>query len=773
MKKKGKFESLNAKDLLKLGVISIWIFIVWFLILGLQSHLLISANDGVAGYLFRINAWLKSGLDWSRCLYDSTIFGGVDLSIIGFMPIVRVFHFLGFSNVWICNLSYLFVQVLYVYLVVRASEDFAVLQGGDEPSRWVQFGLIGMFSFLPVLAWRLSYGHFALIIGLFLFLGMLSLILAEIIGRSSIVHGFIVFTAMLHTFSFSGYQTAAYSVIFGLPIVIGFLAPFRSRLKTWRTWLYPSGVGLAAFFSAAPYWFQILRYSKSFESIRSIDNKDLIYSYIVSTAWQWVTSLFWSSSVTRLDPNPFLWHEIHYALGPILLILIAALFVRSWRTGAWAIVISGFLSIALSMNLKPISTLLLNLIPALYLFRVSARSFLVVSSALTVFSGAWFLTYAPKIEPKKHILIAGIAVLFGASALFIATPPTWLIESFAWLIVFIYLLFVFKNEKNHLKIWLPILFFGLSCISVLDFKEKLLPFPDIQKIMRTQKGVQADVLKLKPELSSSLNRVVMSFFIPEFTDNSPAALGFYSLNGYLGMPNRLISIIGEIRGQKLPPGTSSYVYLPESPEGKILGQLYHITNIINYDKSGFSFIPINTDSRAHGFSQSLRPVEDLRQLVSILKANENQLALQVKNESLVLRSDFEHYLGTLTDQEKRDLSTCNPGSMDAMLTQKEEGKWIIDTNGVRGLCPYSLALSFSSEWRAQAEDGRRIHVFPAQGTLIGLLIPEGVSRIELTFQGRAPWVIDALGYLGWLWMFVICFLVFSPKVGLFFNRKSN
>ena len=175
-----RIPSIELADLRILLVCVAVILLTWIGVFGWRFAQSIAAHDATKALLPYVRDLVNHRGDWTQVLYRAELLGGAKMhDIRGTLPLLQIGGYLGFDATTLLNLMAFLCQACYGFIGVRAAVDLAALWGGEkeEEGRKLSWSaLIGMawlFAFMPLLGWKLGYGHMSMIIGSFSFLVLL------------------------------------------------------------------------------------------------------------------------------------------------------------------------------------------------------------------------------------------------------------------------------------------------------------------------------------------------------------------------------------------------------------------------------------------------------------------------------------------------------------------------------------------------------------------------------------------------------------------------
>ena len=308
---------------------------------------------------------------WVNAVYYLNVLGGVKTNdVMGTPPLFQVCAWAGLHPVTTLNLAFLFAQIAYAFLGIRAAHDLTKIWRDEPiPTRWlIRLAMIPLFAFEPALGTRLIHGHFFLAYGSLVLVAVIALILAA--RQRSVTHTLIVVSILVivQAFSTSAHQTILYGAIFGAPILLVLIRPFRGNYGAITVIL----VLAAAMALSAPKFVGMLDNAMSNDAGRQLGGPSVIYSGKPSSAFEWLSSVPWGKDVIPSGRPSGDFHEVNFGFGPLLLLLLLVPWQRA-NALVIALILSAGLAIAFSMNVPGVAALLAGLIPAINSFRAPQR----------------------------------------------------------------------------------------------------------------------------------------------------------------------------------------------------------------------------------------------------------------------------------------------------------------------------------------------------------------------------------------------------------------
>jgi hypothetical protein len=708
-------------DLVLLVLTAVTIPLAWLALLGWSPGRCISGHDAVAQVLLVVQELVASGGDWSALAYRPDLFGGLAVrDAIGPFPPFSLFARLGLAATDAYNLSAWLVQGLLAFLGVRAASDLAS-SWGESGRRlgWAErLAGVLLVGFAPALGWRFGYGHLNLLVGLMPFAAGLALVVASARRTTTVTLVGVALLALTNGLLFTGHQMVVYGATLGTPILVG---TWWSLGRRPRAWVLPVGVGLVALLLALPSLAGVVAYATSSDSPRSLGRTSVVFSYGTERWVDWLASLAWTQRAIPGGQQQLLHHETNLPLGPWLLLLAIVPWRRARGLGV-GLAVSTAAIVALGSNMRPISTLLLTLVPPLASFRVPARGALLLAIVVPIVVlgaiGSWA---RPRIWRSVLLGTLGFIVLFFV--------PSLAREVLAWLVVAAAVAGRFGWERLRLLL-APGLALMLAGGALGSFAERLLPFTDVEELLARCHRLGRAVETARPELDAPLTRVSLAFEFPELGPNTAFASGLSSLDGYYYPPRRFGQLYWALQGQAYEPGSVLLRTPPGTPCGTALFQLFNVSTVVAAGDGGqLEARPRTPTAGAAWFSAEIRRTPSVKTLAQELLAEGGNLHARAHEVVWVVEDD-----GRI------------PASLPASLAGKCASARVLSVEAVRarpsidvafdspGDCPLTLAMNYAEGLSAEvAIDGppRPAASWPAYGTLMAVLVPRGTGRLRI------------------------------------------
>ncbi|HKP63357.1 MAG TPA: hypothetical protein VJV78_41765 [Polyangiales bacterium] len=716
----------SALLVLSLGLL---VPLVW-LALGWRWHLLVGGNDLSLLLVPAMRRLLAVGGDFDAFLYDPAWLGGSELrDILGELPLHRLLAAWPIDAVVLLNLTAFFAQLLYGHLAARSAHALCCLAAEGGGVSWPAQLLIGLCSaFAPIIGWRIGYGHLYILFGALALPAACALVLLVRAERLTITCAAICLLAFTHALPHVGQQPVLYGALFGLPLLAALLFATGPRRHALRAAAVLALTCAAALLCTLPTVIGLWQQFAGSDLPRGIRGEGVTYSYLVASARDWLGSLLWALPDWTGRPK-FTWHETNYPLGALVLAL--ALWPRrALGLGVpVALALSAALVFAFSMDLRPVSSLLLWLVPPLGMFRVPARAALPLVLAVSPLLLGLFVARLPERIVRRD---ADLAV--GALAVWIGTG--FLRELCLWFAV---ALTLFEALRRPARAYGSLALLALLAVSsTLAFRGRLLELPSREALIDQPREL-GDLLRRElPELASPLVRSVSG---PDPKPNNTLyALGLSSLSGYNLLNQRMLRLYCALLGVPYQSGVSVISVDPGAAYFAKLAALYDIV------------------ARVHPRAGHIEPLPRLGSPLWF-------------SERFVMRSSFEDLVQQLDAHDLRRTAAIVSSDRAASALPRVEchsephdipysvspGPRIIvaQLTAARSAdCPLTISLNYSADFRAfgRAAGGAwsPLRTYPAYGALLGVLVPRDIRELEVRMDPERSIAGSAAVVLGLL-----------------------
>jgi hypothetical protein len=721
------------------SIISLFtIVLTWFVGLGWTTDKIIPVHDGISmGYVL-YKDFIARGGNVQNTLYTASWKGGSKLFEISSFPYdLQFFSWLNFSPQTMTNLHTFFIQFLCVTLsliVARNIVQFLLEKDFLFSVPQKIFGTI-LAGFTPIIAWRLGMGHDIIVMGALAFLAGVAILTCNLTNSWSEVSAAVAIATFAFIFQSVGQQTLAYSIVFGLPFYILIISlDLRKTLSNKTSIILIALVLFSSLGISLTKFWPFFQNAIGTDSSRQLGEQVLTYSYITATLEDWFCSLFWSKSWIPLSRSEGFHHEVHYGLGPLLLLIFIFPFNKTKKLHL-ATGISLVMVLLFSMNITPFSDIFLNLFPFLKSFRVPERSIFSVGLILPILSLS-SIAYWQQVENifVKHLNWV-IGSLVGIAILLFADDVR---EFFYWglCVILLVSLYFQKNLFKKIIIYsLPVLALG----SMSYFKEKIQPFQSESQF--NDPVVQmGDFLKSQvPALKNPLNRVLLEGQSPLFMVNTSKVANLSSLDGYWFQPSRFTYTVAALQNRESNPTESFHVFDRRMPEFPILQQLYNIQTSIRFEQGNPKVEMLPPTLGAAWVSHNLKEVDSFVELNALLKQN-SSVYQTLKETTFVVKTDPIFKFRHLPKIE----GVCQDAIVKSTTPVNYDQNFILEVQS-NGTCPVVVSANFISNFKAIVTEGihkdSELSVFPANGSLIGIMVLSGVNKVLLKAELNIPiWV---------------------------------
>jgi hypothetical protein len=717
----------SALLVLSLGLL---VPLVW-LALGWRWHLLVGANDLSLLLVPAMRRLLAVGGDFDAFLYDPAWLGGSELrDILGALPLHRLLAAWPIDAVTLLNLSAFFAQLLYGFLAARSAHALCcsmvpAADGGG--ASWPVQLLIGVLAaFAPIVAWRIAYGHLFILFGALALPAACALVLLVRAERLTITCTAVCLTAFAHALPHVGQQPVVYGALFGMPLLAAVTFAAAPRSHALRATGLLALACAAALLCSLPVVTGLWHQFAGSDLPRGLRARPVTYSYLVASARDWLGTLAWALPTWSGRPR-FEWHETNYPLGALVLAL--ALWPRR-RLGLGvpiALALSLVLLLAFSMDLRPLSSLLLWLVPPLRLFRVPARAALPLLLALYPLLLGLLVARLPRRALRRDAWIV-------PAALALCLLPGLLRELASWAAVAFAVVAALRWPARAPSS--PALLALLALGSALGFQARLLKFPTREALIDGPARLGEQIRRELPELQSPLVRTVSA---PDPRPNNTLyALGLSSLSGYNLLNERMLRLYCALLGVPYQPGVSLISVDARSGYFPKLAALYDI--VAELDLRDGRLEPLPRSGSPVWFSEGFVERASFDELAARLDPRELQRITPIVSSdraaSALPRVDCH--------SQPHDIPySTGPGPriVTVQLTAPRSAD-----------CPLTIALNYSADFRARGRAAggswAMLRTYPAYGALLGVIVPREVRELEVRMDPERPIGGDAAVLLG-------------------------
>jgi hypothetical protein len=679
-------------DLLLLLLCAALVPLLW-LVLGWRLRLCVSGYDAWATALPLLQALREAGGDWGALAYRPDLLGGITLRDgVGPNPLAGLLARAGLSPTSIYNVCAFALQALLGFFGARAASDLARTFGTEARTPWLARAAAALLSaFAPWLGWRIGYGHLALTTGLLPFAAALALVTAAAARRVTLTLCVVAALATADGLLFTGHQLVLYAIVFGAPVLAGVWLCGRQPARTLTAPALALGAGVLL---AAPALLAVIRHGLGGDAPRPPVGLHITYSYLTARPLDWLTSLPWTKAFVPSWRPPLHLHESNVPVGPLLVLLVLVPWRRA-RPLAVLLALAAALMLAFSMDVRPLSSALIALVPPLGSFRVPTRAALPLLIALAPIACAAAL--AARTVPRR--------------------PPA---------------------------VWVAVLL-AVAAVSVGAFRQRLLPFRDTEALLAQARAIGAEAAAREPALRDPLVRVAMVDEVPELGANTAFAAGLSSIDGYFFPTRRFIELVTALRGQPYDPSAFVLRFREDERAARVLFALYDVRFAArdaartDADVSVPAGIP---PARGHGpwrlelraldaggapawFPTRTAAVVTFAELAARLHETAAAAPWRLRETAWLVASD------------PATASVSAPPACSAARVDRVAGDRLGHiTAEVRtpAACPLVVATNFAEPLRARARVGggwQPARLFPAYGALLGVALPAGATHVEV------------------------------------------
>ena len=711
----------EGEDLAALAACALLVPAVW-LLLGWRPARLVSGYDAVDALVPVVQALVDAHGAVSSLAYRPDLLGGTAVrDTLGPHPLLVLLAAIGLSTTWILNLMTFAVQALLAFFGQRGLRDLTTTFGGSPSSLAVRVPLAVVFAgFAPYVGWRVGYGHLTLLVGLLPFVAGFALLLASSNRATSATLTFASVITIASSLPFVGQQIVLYGVVFGLPMAAG---AWWAAGSPRRALVLPALVAAASLMLAAPAFAPMIAHALGGDALRQVGRTEVTYSYLTAGPMDWLSSLPWGLFLPPGRPE-IQHHESNLPLGPLVLLLV--LVPRRGRYVLAGMAASVLLAVAFASNVRPISDVLLWVLPPLRSFRVPTRALLPALAVLPIVGLAAVAATRPRLERARALdlsvgLVAGIGLWF--------LPPV-VREVLAWALA---LALVRPFSVGGWKPSTGAVLMALAAGSLGAFSQRLLPFPDTESLLAETRRWGASVRAAEPALASALTRVVARTEGVAFGANRTLAGGLSGLDGYAFPERRFVALVRALRGEPYAPNALLLRFHETYPASRVLFQLYNVAWTIDDGLAGPTPI-VRTRGTTAGpawFPAAIAVDADETRLAETLLAWGDATHERARGELRVLKDDVPAAGGAAALDPD-----CARAEVRSLQASGDALRVLVTT---RAACPLVLATNYDGileAWARSAGGRTALPTFPAYGALLGVVVPAGATEITV---GPRPW----------------------------------
>lgn len=742
------------------AIISIWLC----LDANFSTHLLMN-NDALL-QLPSLTHVLQNGGP-SNVFYRPDILGGTPVAdILGRIPIYDFAAKLNIPVVLAMNIALIFVQILLGFLGAKATTSLALLWGQTNQIRLPLFAsLASTFAFLPVIGARVQYGHLDLIYGMLLFSVIFSALICWRSKQVTFTYLFLLFLALWHCIPSQGHQIKLYSVVFGLPIFISFILTFsQSELVHWlrenkkySLSIFVFIVGCCVF--SLTRFIDLFKYATSTDALRSLGSESVLYSYPGTEIYNYFASLTFNYKILADTLDPLRISESYFSVGSFILILIL---LRGRQLFLFAgLLVSLLLSMALALNISPISEALTLLMPPLKNFRVPERSLVPFCLALPMISLALILSRFEIRTQKYSYFILPVCLLLS----FILSDTN--LEIYYWAFSVTSLVLYFKKSKYCPSVF--VMSVVLMVASIQGFESWRQPSRD--RTADIQSAIQAgnEIKNRSRELTSPLYRTYFEAFHREFNVTTSTLFDVSTLSGYWNPTRRFLELLSALEGRDYHITSTYFNILPNAPGRQALQGLYNVRyNLVSNQNKNVELKNIDSTAGPAWASSSIFFVDGTKELGRYLNSQSSNFSNFLR-ATWVLNSQDPIVQEQLSTLKSKDLSRCNSGIVTEPVTSQDGQTFTFETQ-FESECPVTLALNYYQRFTATSVDekssSKSLLIVPAYGSLLATVVPAGRNKITISAQRSESvihWITCLIGTLC-LGVGIILFYQFTTVV---------
>ena len=738
--------ALERQDLLLLAAAALAVPLGW-LLLGWRWPLCVSGYDAWATALPLLHALSAAEGDWSALAYRPDLLGGTRLrDAVGPNPLVALLAGAGLSPTGVYDAAAFALQALIGFFGARTAVDLArtwsPARARAASEDWaLRLAAVPLCAFAPYLGWRLGYGHLAMATGLLPFAAALSLVAAAGARRMSATLAVVAALATADGLLFTGHQLVLYAVLFGAPVLAGVWLSARVPA---RTLIAPAVVLVAGALLAVPALMGVIHHGLSGDAPRSPTGLRITYSYLTARPLDWLTSVPWMRAAVPAWRPPLHHHESNVPLGPLVALLALLPWARL-RPLAWGLGAAAALVLAFSMDVRPISTLLIAAIPPLGSFRVPTRAALPLTLALPPLAAAAAFagTTLPRAADARRSWLLGA----GGFAVLVLAPPLPR-EVLAWSAAAL-LAWVRWGRRRSINGGLALAtLLALGGGALGAFSERLLrPFRDTEALLAEARSIGAAITARHPDLRRPLVRVALAAELPELGPNTAFAAGLSSLDGYFFPSGRLIALVAALRQQPYNPSAFVLRVRKDEPAAPTLDQLYNVRWRAQQGAGAaplapsvpeavpppsehalgpMDVVPQGPTAGPAWFSERVEPVASMEALAEHLRAAGDTLHESVRRTLWVVAAD--EAASALPAASGR----CDAAAVSAVHAS-HGGDLAVEVR-TSADCPLTLATNYAESLTAKVRRRgawEKARLFPAYGALLGVWIPAGTTDVAV------------------------------------------
>lgn len=730
-------------DGLVLLISAVLVPLIWLLALGWSTDFMIGAYDNVQSVVIVFYKMIQAGGDWESFIHDYGQMGGIPLhTFIGTPFFLILFSKLGLSAPIAVSLCYIFAQILLGYIGVRGTYDFSrFVFGEDQREKFLKFSpfIILFFAFIPVLGWRLLYGHYILLHSALFVISLFSFLLT-LKNKDFSIFQFLVVTYLgLSAVPVTNQQILVYSLIFGLPLFLVVLF-HKKEENNWKDFLPLIVLLGGVLLWSLPHLSEIIRFVFSTDAARSIDGEPQAFSYLILEFQDLLRSLFTSK---ELAPKRDFYelHEMNYPMGAMLLALGLFPFKEKGKF-ALKLGLSLFLPLIIlilfSLNIELFVSGFYTVLPILKSFRIPPRVLMVFIPVISIIALSCLIYRIEEIEWKKLLVfcLAGLIPFLFVHSLYL--------ETVTWISLLISVLLFYLSKKQE-RVYLLILSIVLLAFNNLSsFKERIPEYVNVADSFEKTDKVRGLLSANLPQLTGPLERMGFGMNDVAFRESTGMAVGIPSVDGYWRTGSRFLKLYFALRGAPYVSSALRISLTDKHPSFKGLATLYNITHLGNFNEKGVSMIRNANTLGKIWFPLQTRTVSGYSELAGTI----NSSGVSALRQNLLLNGEEK------IDTPKVNLN-CAASKIEKIHHDKDQALLSISLNSANE-CSMILSTSYYSNLKAVSYGNgveKNLKTFPAYGPLLGVEIPKGQQTIVIQPKQNSKGLLKFFSWLGVLILF--------------------
>lgn len=727
-----------------------------FVLLGFAPGYSVMGNDGPQYFLPMLSVLSHVHGDWPAMTYRPEFYGGTDiLGMYGILPVSVLFAMLRVPPVWNLNLTLLGELSMLAYFATQGVRALAVRDDALFGARGLLIicGVTWVSAFSSVIAFRVDAGHLYYITALVAMLAVLTVWVSGVRGRSRAFTLVLALCALLQAFCVQGFQILLYGAFFGAPLLVALGFELANR-HGWRRTLLAgalcAGLCVAAFAMAWPIFSEMLAFAQSGDTPRRLGHDVVTYSYFTPSWREVVASLFWfRQGISHLPAYQQL--EVGYGIGPALMLAVLVALQRR-RAMLAGFALSLVLAVAFATDVAPIAGWLVHHIPLLADFRVPTRVFLPLFFVWGLIALAALLCETARVPlPAGRILwtIPGVmGVAFGAGRLL----PAAAAETLVWGLTAA-LMFTVAARRG---LWaVPLLIAALVCLDVAAFARHVPMVKHAASALAANARLGRQIGSAVPALTIPLTRADVDVATFGF-DMSPVGR-IATITGYGFPPRRFSMLMHDLVNAPWSPTRVYFDATGKLPDFGVPQQLYNIGYRLHLKGDKVVVTKLAPTPGAAWASRQRRPVDGQHRLDAVLK---RKLPATGWQDTQYVDRPIAH---PSLQFDCAGLHFAAPRRLDDRRIE------IGVTGRAAGPCPVTVSLTWADNLRGRvvtAAGEADLALYPAYGTLVGMLLPAGAHGIVI---GPALRHGTSSRYVAWAGLLLAAMLVVA---GALFDRPK-